>query len=66
MGRDHRNLGIDSRVFVSSGVRSSGSCYSFWKRDNALEIEIQGTLASDLKVEPDLAHWFPIWGAPGL
>lgn len=36
------------------------------KRDNALEIEIQGTLASDLKVEPDLAHWFPIWGAPGL
>jgi len=36
------------------------------RRDNALEIEIQGTLASDLKVEPDLAHWFPIWGAPGL
>ncbi len=36
------------------------------KRDNALEIEIQGSLSSDLKVEPDLAHWFPIWGAPGL
>lgn len=36
------------------------------RRDNALEIELQGALASDLKVEPDLAHWFPIWGAPGL
>jgi hypothetical protein len=36
------------------------------KRDNALEIEIQGTLASDLKVEPELSHWFPVWGAPGL
>jgi len=36
------------------------------KRDNALEIEIQGTLASDLKVERELSHWFPVWGAPGL
>ncbi len=36
------------------------------RRDNALEIEVQGALSSDLKVEPDLAHWFPIWGAPGL
>ncbi|HEX7104986.1 MAG TPA: hypothetical protein VF218_03395 [Acidothermaceae bacterium] len=36
------------------------------RRDNALEIEIQGALSNDLKVERDLAHWFPIWGAPGL
>ena len=36
------------------------------RRDNALEIQIQGTLASDLKVEPELSHWFPVWGAPGL
>lgn len=36
------------------------------RRDNALEIQAQGALASDLKVEPDLANWFPVWGAPGL
>jgi hypothetical protein len=36
------------------------------KRDNALEIEVQGALANDMKVEPDLTRWFPVWGAPGL
>ena len=35
-------------------------------RDNALEIEVQGTLANDMKVEPELNRWFPVWGAPGL
>ena len=35
-------------------------------RDNALEIQVQGTLAGDMKVEPELTHWFPVWGAPGL
>ncbi len=36
------------------------------KRDNALEIEVQGVVANDMKVEPDLTRWFPVWGAPGL
>ena len=36
------------------------------RRDNALEIQVQGTLANDMKVEPELTHWFPVWGAPGL
>ena len=36
------------------------------RRDNALEIEVQGTLANDMKVEPELTRWFPVWGAPGL
>jgi PspA associated protein B len=36
------------------------------RRDNALEIQIQGALVDDLKIEPDLTHWFPVWGAPGL
>ena len=36
------------------------------RRDNALEIEVQGTLANDMKVEPQLTSWFPVWGAPGL
>jgi hypothetical protein len=34
-------------------------------RDNALELQIRGLLANDLKIETDLARWFPVWGAPG-
>lgn len=36
------------------------------RRDNALELQVRGTLADDLKIEPDLERWFPVWGAPGL
>ena len=36
------------------------------RRDNALELQIKGALGDDLKVEQDLAKWFPVWGAPGL
>ena len=35
-------------------------------RDNALELQMRGTLSDDLKIEPDLERWFPVWGAPGL
>ena len=35
-------------------------------RDNALELQVKGVIGSDLKFEPDLARWFPVWGAPGL
>ena len=36
------------------------------QRDNALELQVRGQLTDDLKVEPDLSRWFPVWGAPGL
>jgi hypothetical protein len=36
------------------------------RRDNALELQVKGVIGDDLKFEPDLARWFPIWGAPGL
>lgn len=36
------------------------------KRDNALELQVRGQLADDLRIEPDLSRWFPVWGAPGL
>jgi hypothetical protein len=36
------------------------------RRDNALELQAKGTIGTDLKFEPDLARWFPVWGAPGL
>jgi hypothetical protein len=48
-----------------------GSFYPFAplsgeRRNNALELEIKGVIGDDLKWEPDLARWFPVWGAPGL
>ncbi|WP_061299020.1 PspA-associated protein PspAB [Herbidospora cretacea] len=36
------------------------------RRDNALELQVRGTLAGDLPVEADLSRWFAVWGAPGL
>ncbi len=36
------------------------------KRDNALELQVKGAIGPDLKWEPDLSRWFPVWGAPGL
>ena len=35
-------------------------------RDNALELQVKGVLGDDLRFEPDLTRWFPVWGAPGL
>ena len=36
------------------------------KRDNSVELQVRGVLGNDLKIESDLARWFPVWGAPGL
>jgi hypothetical protein len=36
------------------------------RRDNALELQTRGVISGDLKIESDLARWFPVWGAPGL
>jgi hypothetical protein len=36
------------------------------KRDNSREMQIRAMLGDDLRVEPDLSRWFPVWGAPGL
>jgi hypothetical protein len=35
-------------------------------RDNGLEIRVKAAIEGDLKIEPDLSRWFPVWGAPGL
>ena len=35
-------------------------------RDNSLELQVKGVIGDDLKFEPDLARWFPVWGAPGM
>jgi|SRR5579875_706387 len=36
------------------------------RRDNALELQVRGAIEGDLKIEPELSRWFPVWGAPGL
>ncbi|WP_460108889.1 PspA-associated protein PspAB [Streptomyces sp. YKOK-J1] len=36
------------------------------RRDSALELRVKAALSSDLRIEPDLGRWFPVWGAPGL
>ena len=36
------------------------------QRDNALELQIRGVIGGDLKIEPDLSRWMPVWGAPGM
>ncbi|WP_438817694.1 PspA-associated protein PspAB, partial [Streptomyces clavuligerus] len=36
------------------------------RRDNALELSVRALLSGELRVEPDLSRWFPVWGAPGL
>ncbi|MGW4423049.1 PspA-associated protein PspAB [Streptosporangium sp. NPDC004631] len=35
-------------------------------RDNALELQVRAALEGELRIEPDLGRWFPLWGAPGL
>ncbi|MET9343598.1 hypothetical protein [Nonomuraea sp. NPDC003804] len=35
-------------------------------RDTALELQVRGVLAGELRIEEDLGRWFPVWGAPGL
>ncbi|MDA8380910.1 MAG: hypothetical protein M0020_08825 [Actinomycetota bacterium] len=34
------------------------------RRDNALELRVQGLVEGDLPVESDLTRWFPLWGLP--
>lgn len=35
-------------------------------RDTLLERQVRDVLTSDLRIEPDLGRWMPLWGAPGL
>jgi len=34
------------------------------RRDNALELRLQGALGADLPIEPELERWYPVWDAP--
>jgi hypothetical protein len=34
------------------------------RRNNELELQVRGTLGTDLPVEADLTRWFALWGIP--
>ncbi len=36
------------------------------RRDNELELMVRGLVDEDIPIEPELARWFAVWGAPGL
>ncbi|MFF9214955.1 PspA-associated protein PspAB [Streptomyces viridosporus] len=63
----------DPRVLALVYLYKRGTFYPFAplpdgteRRDNALELQVRALLADDLRIEPDLGRWFPVWGAPGL
>ncbi|MBD0837187.1 PspA-associated protein PspAB [Streptomyces sp. TRM68416] len=63
----------DDRALALVYLYKRGSFYPFaplpgegQRRDNALELRVKAALANDLRIEPDLGRWFPVWGAPGL
>jgi hypothetical protein len=63
--------GSSGRRFGLVYLYKRGTFYPFAplggeQRDNGLEIQVRGALGDDLKIEPDLSRWFPVWGAPGL
>ncbi len=35
-------------------------------RNNMLELQVRDQLTGELPIEPDLARWLAVWGAPGL
>lgn len=50
---------------------SCGTWYPFvaigdTKRDNDRELKVRAMLEDNVKIEPDLSKWSPVWGAPGL
>jgi hypothetical protein len=66
-------------VAFTNGTKSLGLVYLYkrgsWypfvptgpdRRDNATELQIKSILGTDLRLEQDLARWFPVYGAPGL
>jgi hypothetical protein len=66
-------------TFTDNTGRSLGLVYLYKKgtfypfaprdgrqRDNLLELQVKELLKNDLPIEPELASWMAVWGAPGL
>lgn len=64
---------VEQRSLALVYLYKRGSFYPFAplpgaaeKRDNQRELQVRAVLGDDLRIESDLARWFPVWGAPGL
>ncbi|UUU21482.1 PspA-associated protein PspAB [Streptomyces sp. DSM 40750] len=71
-GGDREGEGVGGRLGLVY-LYKRGTFYPFaplpgagLRRDSALELRIRAVLGDDLRIEPELSRWFPIWGAPGL
>ncbi|MFE8014900.1 hypothetical protein ACFU3O_19455 [Streptomyces antibioticus] len=72
-GRDTDSRDTGGRPLALVYLYKRGTFYPFaplpgqeQRRDNALELQVKAVLEDDLRLEPDLSRWFPVWGAPGL
>ena len=59
----------DSKPLYLVYLYKRGSFYPFApdgkeQRDNEVELRMRSLLANDLKMEPDLSRWFPLWDLP--
>lgn len=57
----------DGPVLLVYGYKR-GTFYPFvpreGARDNAAELRLNASLTGELRMEPELDRWFPVWGAP--
>lgn len=61
--------GADSQPLHLVYLHKRGTFYPFAprpgeRRDNETELQVRGALQGDLRIEADLARWFPLWGVP--
>jgi hypothetical protein len=64
--RDERGRRLGIVYLYKRGTFYPFAPLSGERRDNALELQVRAAVGTDLKIEPDLSRWFPVWGAPGL
>lgn len=64
--RDERGRRLGIVYLYKRGTFYPFAPQSGERRDNALELQVRGSVGADLKIETDLSRWFPVWGAPGL
>jgi len=59
--RARPGLSLQARELVSVRVHRPPH-----RRDNSIELQIKAVIDTDLRIEPDLTRWFPLYGAPEL
>ena len=52
--------------FYKQGTFYAFAPHGHDERDNLTEIQIRDALAEEMPMEPDMARWLALWGAPGL